>query len=130
MIALYDADITVENGLIGDYKGTTKRQITVLSEEAWTETCADLKTNLPWLCRRANLLVSGLELENTIGNYLSIGDVLLEIIGETTPCVKMNDAHGDLLNALIPNWRGGVSCRVVQGGKIKMGDSAILKESL
>jgi MOSC domain-containing protein YiiM len=53
---------------------------------------------------------------------LRIGDVELEVTKETAPCYLMDQAHEGLLRALKPDWRGGVCCRVVKGGEIRLGD--------
>jgi len=34
----------------------------------------------------------------------------------------MEEAHPGLLRALAPDWRGGVTCRVLQAGAIAVGD--------
>jgi MOSC domain-containing protein YiiM len=34
----------------------------------------------------------------------------------------MDAAHAGLLKALFPDWRGGVTCRVLEGGVITLGD--------
>ncbi|MBS4062170.1 MAG: MOSC domain-containing protein, partial [Bacteroidetes bacterium] len=103
-----------------------KRQVTVLSEEAFNEACAELGAALPWTIRRANLLISGINLENSKGKSLEIGDVVLEITGETDPCYRMDEQFEGLKDALQPNWRGGVTCRVVSEGNINLGDEVNL----
>lgn len=117
--------ITMEAGLAGDFKGAKypRRQITVLAREAWDAALAELgRTNLPWTVRRANLLVEGVELPRT-GGILRIGTVRLEITAQTYPCARMEEACKDLLSALAQDWRGGVTCCVLEGGDIALGDS-------
>lgn len=109
-------------GLEGDFRGRTRnRQVTVLSREAWAAACAAVGADLPWTTRRANLLVEGLDLEETTGQRLHIGEVVLEITGETRPCTRMEEAHAGLREALTPGWRGGVTCRVVTPGTVRTG---------
>jgi MOSC domain-containing protein YiiM len=55
-----------------------------------------------------------------------IGDLILEVTGETKPCFRMEEASPGLRNALNSGWRGGVTCRVLQGGQIRVGDRASL----
>ena len=62
--------ISVEAGLAGDCKGAKypRRQITVLSREAWDAALAELgDPGLAWTARRANLLVAGVELPRAKG---------------------------------------------------------------
>ena len=123
-MVLEEAIVTCENGIEGDYGGQPgKRQVTVLSREAWEEACVQAKADLPWTTRRANLLVEGVDLDDSAGSRLRIGELLLEITGETTPCPKMDRAYPGLRAALAPSWRGGITCRVIEGSKIRTGDT-------
>lgn len=124
MVIQSEATVTKEKGIEGDYRGHIKqRQVTVLSREAWEEACAEIGTNLPWTTRRANLLIEGINLENSTGKRLHIGDVILEITGETNPCIRMDEAHQKLCKALTPFWRGGVISRITQDGIMRTGNS-------
>jgi MOSC domain-containing protein YiiM len=129
MQELERGSISVERGLEGDHKGAKlpRRQITVMSIEAWLEANAALPDlagceTLAWTVRRANLLVEGVALPRAKGGRLAIGAVELEITDQTVPCGRMDEAHSRLLKALSPDWRGGVTCRVVRGGEISVGD--------
>ena len=103
------------------------RQVTIIADSPWQAACAEVGKDLPWTTRRANLLVRGVELQNTAGVKLRIGEVLLEITGELAPCQLMETACAGLRAALTPQWRGGVSCRVVAGGPLKIGDPVTLE---
>jgi MOSC domain-containing protein YiiM len=134
MLVRGDGTITQQAGLAGDYKGARhpRRQITVLAREAWEMALAELvpadlfpesTPDLPWTARRANLLVEGTELPRASGGILRIGPVRLEITGQTYPCSRMEEAHTGLLSALAKDWRGGVTCRVLEGGRVALGDA-------
>lgn len=117
-------EITREAGLVGDFRGRPgKRQVTVLSAEAWQAACAELGRDLTWLTRRANLLIAGVTLPQAPGAILQIGEVRLQITGETDPCSRMDEAAAGLRQVLTPDWRGGVCCRVLQEGRIQVGDA-------
>ncbi len=119
--------ISTAAGCGGDFRGKPgARQVTVLSREAWQAACEELGQALPWTTRRANLLVGGIALADSTGRRLSIGNVVLEITGETDPCQRMDQIAAGLRRALTPDWRGGVCCRVVIGGEITVGDVARL----
>ncbi|OSQ39868.1 molybdenum cofactor biosysynthesis protein [Thalassospira mesophila] len=117
------ASVSIELGLEGDYRGKLKkRKITVLAQEDWHAACADInRADLDWTVRRANLLVSGFALPRETGTRFAIGDLILEVSGETDPCHRMEEAATGLENALRPNWRGGVTCRVIEGAEIAVG---------
>ena len=118
------AEITTEKGITGDFRGSqTDRQITILSESAWQKACDSVGTNLPWITRRANLLVDGLEFSaKDVGKTVRIGETTLKIMEETKPCSLMDKQYQGLKNALTPEWRGGVCCKVITAGSIQGGD--------
>ncbi len=117
------ADISIEFGIAGDFRGSSKRrQITVLAIEDWRAAVESIGcSGLPWTTRRANLLVENMALPRRIGARFSIGDVVLEVTEETEPCARMEKARAGLRAALTPEWRGGVCCRVITGGQIAPG---------
>lgn len=119
------AAVSVEEGVQGNVRTSRRRKVSVLSAEAWEAACAELGVDLPWTLRRANLLVEGLDLPREPGARLRIGDVVLEVTQETDPCAVMDAQHPGLKAALTPDWRGGVSCRVVEGGQVTVGDAVL-----
>lgn len=118
------APILFASGVGNDFRGKKqgKRQVTILGIESWQAACQELGVELPWYTRRANLLVSGLDLENTTGKILQIGGLRLEITGELEPCERMNDEQPGLRGALDQFWRGGVCCRILSEGQVAVGD--------
>ena len=80
METLNTVTVDEKTGLAGDIRGgALKRQVTILSAEAWNSVCEELKTELPWTTRRANILVSGIKLPQESGYQIQIGEVLLEV---------------------------------------------------
>lgn len=123
------ADLSVAAGINGDSRGKPgARQVTVLSASAWLEACNLVNTDQPWLARRANVLVDGLDLRLSEGGLLFLGDdIQLLITGELEPCARMDDASPGLKLALADDWRGGVTCRVQRGGTLIVGAGARLQ---
>jgi MOSC domain-containing protein YiiM len=119
------AQVSIKAGIEGDFRGTSAlRQVSVMAIEDWTTALGELKgPDLPWTTRRANLLVENFKLPQAIGARFSIGPVILEVTEETEPCSRMEKAYAGLRAALSPDWRGGVCCRVIQGGALTPGDS-------
>jgi MOSC domain-containing protein YiiM len=121
------APVTVKRGIEGDVRGqNTARQITILFREGWEAALAQAGAKLPWVARRANLYVEGVNVPRE-GARLAIGDVVLEVTQETKPCHLMDKAHQGLRVALQPDWRGGVCCNVISGGTIRVGDAVTVK---
>ena len=127
MREIRSATVSVAAGIPDDHRGKAgKRQITVLSKEGWEAACRVTGEPLPWMNRRANLYITGIDLQNSVGMRINIGSLILEITGETKPCERMDQARMGLQEALRPDWRGGVCCRVEQAGMIRAGDKVSL----
>jgi MOSC domain-containing protein YiiM len=121
--------VTIEAGVDGDCHGSEPdRQVTVISADSWRDACRDLGITVPWTMRRANLLLGGIDLRETSGAMISIGDVQLEVVEENPPCRVMDIQQIGLRKALKPDWRAGVTCRVLSGGKLRVGDSVRLRK--
>jgi MOSC domain-containing protein YiiM len=117
--------ISVQRGIEGDARGEKRgRQVTVLFRDGWEDACRDIGAELPWITRRANLLLANLDRPREAGGTLRIGDAELQITMETRPCDLMERSYAGLRAALRPDWRGGVCCVVRRGGEIKLGDRA------
>ena len=128
METLEEAEISLDSGIGEDFRGGVEnRQVTVLVKEAWEAACITQGEELPWTTRRANLLVDELDLKESTGSLLRIGDALLEVTGETLPCPRMDELRPGLQGSLGPDWRAGVTCKVVEGGAIRIGNAVGLE---
>ena len=116
--------VSREAGVHGDFRGKPgKRQVTVVSRDAWEAACEQLGIEVPWTARRANLLVDSLAFgAESVGKIIRIGSVRLRITRETDPCPRMDEAQPGLMRALSVNWRAGVCCEVLESGDISLGD--------
>src|SRR3989338_2348206 len=123
-----EAAVTFEKGVAEDSRGIYrgKRQVTVLSSEAWQEACADLGKEIPWITRRANFLIDGIRLQGTKGKKLKVGTCLLEITGELEPCNRMDEQFEGLTDILSIDWRGGVTCKILAEGEVSVGSEVCL----
>ena len=128
MEVLSQAHVNCEYGLEDDFRGKPgPRQFSILTEEGWRLACEELSQDIHWTVRRANLLIKGLDLKQSVGNRLIIGDLILEITDELDPCIRMEEQVIGLRKALIKDWRGGVLCRVINEGAIKIDDRITLE---
>ncbi|PCJ22572.1 MAG: MOSC domain-containing protein [Flavobacteriales bacterium] len=130
MVVYASAKVTFDKGVGDDSRGLIKgdRQVTVMTVESWEAVCAELDRKLHWTTRRANILIEGVDLENTTGNLLKIGKFQLEITGELKPCNRMEEQKVGLTKALTPNWRGGVMCKILSEGVVSENDQVTLGE--
>ena len=122
MTAVDEAQALAGQGFDGGVGEASTRQVTVLTAEAWADVEATLGTSVDPALRRANLLVAGLDLTGTTGRVLRVGDLRLEITGETKPCHQMDTAMDGLRAALEPEWRGGAHGVVLGDANVRVGD--------
>ncbi len=128
MVELAETMVTRESGVACDPRGQPgPRQVSLLLERDWREVGFELRCQLPWTVRRANLLIGNLELPvySYEPYWLRIGEeLILAVNGEMAPCWRMESVREGLSNALALEWRCGRVASVVQSGFIRMGDSA------
>lgn len=110
-------------GLVGNANRGGRRQVTLLSEARWRELMAEVGASLGPEARRANLVISAIDLETTRGRVLRVGSCRLRIGGETRPCEQMDAAAAGLQNAMRERWGGGAFAEVLDGGPIAVGDA-------
>ena len=123
MDAVDGALLEVERGLRGNANRGGTRQVTIISQARWAELMDALGTDLSPAARRANLMLSGIDLENSRGRVLRVGDARLKINGETRPCEQMEEAHAGLQALMRERWGGGAFAEVLDGGEIRVGDA-------
>lgn len=107
--------------------GRSKRQITVIEKEVFDRIREALPEVEPSM-RRANVMVSGIGLQDSRDHVLTLGDVRIQVHGETRPCEVM-DAQVEGLTASLAaeDWGGGVFGVVLDDGEIRVGDIATLE---
>jgi MOSC domain-containing protein YiiM len=124
MDAVEAAEAIEGRGLAGNADRSRRRQITIIDEAAWREAAAETGVNVDPSRRRANVMLRGIPLAASRGKLLRLGECLVRILGETRPCEQMEHAQAGLRKALSPDWRAGVFGEIVEGGSIRVGDSA------
>lgn len=122
------ATLVKGSGIAGNANQGGKRQVTILERENWELLMRMLGGDLPPWRRRANLLVSGVRLEQSRGRILAIGGHRIRILGETRPCERMDEALPGLREAMSANWRGGAYGEVLDDGEISVGDDVCFLE--
>lgn len=128
LLALLEVEALTDVHLAGDHarpRPGGKRQVTLIQHEHLSAVASFLGLDAPidpGRLRR-NLVVSGLNLLALKNRRVRIGDeVILEITGECHPCSRMEEELGPGgYNAM--RGHGGLTARIVQGGRIQLGDA-------
>jgi len=124
-----EATMVEGRGIEGNANQGGKRQVTIISKEMWEKLMNAVGGDQEPSSRRANLMVSGVDLSDTRGRVLAIGDVRIRIYGETRPCERMEEAQPGLKSAMEGSWNGGAFGEVLDDGTISVGDAVSWRES-
>jgi MOSC domain-containing protein YiiM len=127
MDAAPEAELVAGRGIRGNADQGRRRQVTVIERNAWDAALQDVGDAVAPSARRANLMISGIDLAQTRGRILRVGECRLEVGGETRPCYRMDEAMEGLQQALKKDWRAGVFCVVLDDGVIRVGDEVRLE---
>jgi MOSC domain-containing protein YiiM len=127
MLEVNEVNAISGKGLQGDRyaSGSGKRGITLIQAEHLPVIAAlsGHEKIAPATLRR-NIVVSGIPLIALIGKKFRIGDALFEGTDACDPCERMEAALGPgAYNAMVGH--GGLCARILQGGKISIGDSLV-----
>jgi MOSC domain-containing protein YiiM len=132
MVLVQRVGVSVHAGIEGNFvrqedEKWEDRMVTLLSHNQWNKAEDDLGLQVPWETRRANIRIMNVWFTaGHIGQCLKLGDaVVLEITGETTPCKLMDKFVPGLRGVLEPEFRAGVTCRVIQGGVVSIEDPVL-----
>jgi MOSC domain-containing protein YiiM len=128
MDRVVEAEMIAGRGLSGNADQGGWRQVTLIDEGAWAEAQVELGVEVDPSARRANVLLRDVNLEESRGKTLRVGDCRIRILGETRPCHQMDHAYNGLRDVLRAPWRAGAFGEIVEGGIIHIGDAAAWTE--
>lgn len=127
---LTEVDAILNRGLAGDhYKGTpsSTRHVTLIQAEhlAAVSSFMSISDLDPGLVRR-NIVVKGINLLALKDKQFYLGEALMEMTGLCHPCSQMEEILGEGgYNAM--RGHGGITARIIKGGKIRVGDEVYVK---
>jgi len=128
-----DAQTAIElvpaRGVAGSADRGGRRQVTLLEREVWEAMMRELGSDAAPETRRANVLVSGIDLRKSRGRVLRIGQARVRIAGEVKPCERMEETVPGLRALMFPDWRGGAFAEILEGGSVAVGDTVAWDDS-
>jgi MOSC domain-containing protein YiiM len=123
MDARESIELVAGGGVQGSADRGGRRQVTLRERGVWDALMRDLGRDAGPETRRANVLVSGIDLRASRGRVLRLGGTRIRIGGEVKPCERMEEAVAGLRAAMYPEWRGGAFGQILDGGIVAVGDS-------
>jgi len=115
-------ELVAGRGVAGSADQGTRRQVTLLEREVWDALMRELGSDATPDVRRANVLLTGIDLRQSRGRVLRLGATRARVVGEVKPCERMEEAVAGLRALMYPEWRGGAFAEILDGGTIAVGD--------
>jgi MOSC domain-containing protein YiiM len=122
--SLQEIAVRGDFGLEEDYRsGPGKsRQLTLIGIEALDDAARTLGRPIPDGASRRQIVVRGIDLRALLGQKLHVGPILVSIEKDCHPCGRMDETMGPGGQSALEG-RSGVTCRVLSGGLLKVGDT-------
>jgi MOSC domain-containing protein YiiM len=110
-----------------DWKDDYKGQITFIDLALIEEIRRHAgNPELPASAFRRNVVISGIDLNSLIGTTFSINGIRFEGSEECKPCYWMDEACGKPGTEEIMKGRGGLRCRILDSGTLKLGPTDLI----
>ena len=117
-----DSDEAVAGrGLVGDRKFGAKRQITIVSTEELDEVATTWGNEIPAGATRRQITITGTRLNREHGATVRLGEVVVSVHGDCSPCEEMEESVGPGARAALVGL-AGVTGTIITGGTIRLGD--------
>ena len=120
--AVEEVEAIAGHGLVGDRKYGSRRQISLVSTEELDEAAARLGAEIPAGSTRRQITISDGRFDRSPGSRVRIGEVVVSVGGDCSPCDEMHESIGPGARAAMVGL-GGVIGTIVEGGTIRVGDA-------
>lgn len=133
MRAMEEIELVPGIGILGDryaldaetgfhsHKKEPGRDVTLLEEEALEDIRRDYGVVLLPEEHRRNVTTRGVPLNHLVGKRFWLGAALLECTRLSKPCAHIEEVTGKkVFDPMV--HRSGINCRVIEGGKVRLGD--------
>lgn len=122
MRSVTEIEIEQARGIVGDrYHGSKHRQVSVQSQTSLDLAGEIFGALIPANLTRRNVTVSEAEVPRQPGSLLRLGPALLQVVRVAAPCKLLDDTIGRGAQQAL-RQRGGSICRVLEGGRVAVGD--------
>lgn len=133
MQSLRTTEAISNKGLIGDrYFNKTGYwdpvegcELTLISEHDLTQATHSSKLKFDKGQHRRNLVITGIKTKALQGKSFQIGEAIFSYNKPRPPCGYLNKIEGKGM-ALALSYNSGICIRVIQSGKLQVGDSVII----
>ncbi len=116
-------------GIVGDYRSEKFQigQITLIEAETIDAMSRKLGYDIPAGASRRQVIVKGIRLNELVGQYLRMGQILVRVESKCKPCNNMEKKIGPgAKNAM--NGKGGIRCRIIEGGNLHVSDKITVEK--
>jgi len=136
MQSLKYAEVVIGKGILGDryfnkmgyWDPVEGCQVTLISEHDLKQAKHDNNLSFDNGQHRRNLVVKGLKTKALEGKQFKIGEAIFSYDKPRPPCGYLNKIEGKGM-ALALSYNSGICIRVVQGGRLSIGDAVFVINS-
>ena len=129
---LESIEVIENQGIVGDRHikefNDPYNQLTMIESENIDYYNYKYGLNIPYINFRRNIITKGIQLNETIGKKIMVGNVKVEVIDLCRPCRHLTETlnQKNILKEFIR--RGGIRCKILSSSKIYTGDKIKILE--
>tara|TARA_B100000575_G_C22942219_1_gene545332 strand:- start:119 stop:565 length:447 start_codon:yes stop_codon:yes gene_type:complete len=119
-------DVVKNQGIVGDRHikefNDPYNQLTMIESENIDYYNYKYGLNIPYINFRRNIITKGIQLNETIGKKIMVGNVKVEVIDLCRPCRHLTETlnQKNILKEFLR--KGGIRCQILTSSKINTGD--------